>query len=45
MDKHGQYTGLTTHEETTGAGGDGEKETWTEENEENDSEEHFGFST
>jgi hypothetical protein len=42
VDEDGKDTGLAAHEDTAGAGGEGKEETWAEDNEEDDSKEHFG---
>jgi hypothetical protein len=42
MDKNGKDTGLATHEETAGAGGEGKEEARAEDNEEENCKEHFG---
>jgi hypothetical protein len=41
MHKDGKDTGLATHEDTAGAGGEGQEEARAEDNEEENGKEHF----
>ncbi len=42
MDENGKDAGLTGHEDTAGAGGEGKEEAWAEDDEEENCKEHFG---
>ncbi len=42
VDEDGKDAGLTAHEDTAGAGGEGQEEARAEEDEEDNGEEHFG---